>query len=113
MKREDPAEYSVVTHPYQYSRSVKTAVVSASNANEVFNICRVRSLTQRSFQGASRRESKWERSEGVGRKELTGFSENNVPIVEPSGRDTARFSTHYQSRSDVIGSHRHKLTAPN
>ncbi len=37
--------------------------------------------------------------EQVGRKELTGFSENNEPMVEPSDRDTARFSTHYQSRS--------------
>ena len=36
---------------------------------------------------------------GVGKKELTGFSENNQPRVEPHNRDTARFSTHYQAQS--------------
>ena len=36
--------------------------------------------------------------ESVSRKELTGFSENNCPLVEPRDRDSARFSTHYQQR---------------
>ena len=36
---------------------------------------------------------------GVGKKELTGFSENNQPRVEPHNRDAARFSTHYQAQS--------------
>ena len=82
VKGEDPAEYSIMSHPHHYA-----------------------SLTQRNFQGHQRSpktETQRLERESVGGKELTGFSENNCPLVEPRDRDIARFSTHYQQRYNVI-----------
>ena len=78
VKRENPAEFSIMTHPHHYA-----------------------SLTQRNFRGHQRSpksESQKLEREAVGDKELTGFSENNYPVVEPRDKDIARFSTHYQQR---------------
>ena len=83
VKREDPAEYSIMSHPHHYA-----------------------SLTQRNFQGRQRSpksEAQRLERESVGGKELTGFSENNCPLVEPRDRDSARFSTHYQQRYAILG----------
>ena len=72
------------------------------------------SLTQRSFRGEREpppsETSRLDREE-VGRKELTGFSENMQPLVEPRDRDTARFVTHYQSRLGPLASLSPKVCA--
>ncbi len=39
-----------------------------------------------------------EEREAVGSKELTGFAENNCPLLEPADKDSQRYSTHYQSK---------------
>lgn len=78
VKKEDPAEYSIMSHPHQYT-----------------------SLTLRNFQGRQRSpktESQRLEREEIGGKELTGFSENNGPVVEPRDRDAGRFTTRYQER---------------
>ena len=60
------------------------------------------SLTQRTFQGPAQQgpaaESQRLGCEAVGGKELTGFSENNCPLLTPRDRDAQRFYTHYQYR---------------
>ena len=76
VKREDPAEFSVMAHPQQYA-----------------------SITQRNFQGhqcSPKSETQRLEKESVGGKELTGFSDNNCPMVEPRDKDVPRFNTHYQ-----------------
>ncbi|XP_064397724.1 stabilizer of axonemal microtubules 4-like [Halichondria panicea] len=74
VRKEDPAEHSIFTHPDQYT-----------------------SYTQQSFgRGGPSREAGPARV--VGGKEMSGYSENTVPLVEPANRDSQRFSTHYQSR---------------
>ena len=58
------------------------------------------SYTQRSYKGEAKEQSD---RVSVGGKELSGYSENNHPLIEPYNKDTQRFTTHYQQRfSDPI-----------
>lgn len=75
---KNPVEYTNMTHPYTHC-----------------------TLTQRHYRGHQclpLSEPRRLGREEVGNKEMSGFSENNIPLVEPRDRDVARFATHYQNR---------------
>ena len=109
VRREDPAEYSIITHPHQYSRyasdcSYTQPLTSTSSTPGRYPFKQsTHSLTQRNFQGHQRSlpsEAQRLAREDVGRKELTGFSENTARSQGPSSpRDAPTPHTHYQQRS--------------
>lgn len=86
VRKQDPAEYSVMTNPEQYTRQ-------AISGFSVLLLLSCFSLTQRSFSVQSRGTQ--EGRVVVGAKELTGFSENNSPLVELLN-DSQHFSIHYR-----------------
>lgn len=75
IKRDDPAEHSNVTHPYQYTT--------------------MKSQDYMGVQRPSLSEARCLGRENVGVKELTGYTENTIPYVEMRSDGNEMCSTNY------------------
>jgi protein phosphatase 1 regulatory subunit 32 len=72
--QRDPANFSTLTHPQPFS-----------------------SYTHQILEEGRRERRERRGREETGRKELTGYSENNHPVPQARDRDSRRFSSHYTS----------------
>jgi protein phosphatase 1 regulatory subunit 32 len=73
--QRDPANFSTLTHPQPFS-----------------------SYTHQILEEGRRERRERRGREETGRKELTGYSENNHPVPQARDRDSRRFSSHYTSQ---------------